>query len=259
MFILEIDKLTTAVDNKIIIKNISLRIPKKSFSVLMGPNASGKTTLIMSIIGNPRYKILSGRIIFDGENITNIPTYERVKKGIFVSYQAPPTIRGVKLGFFLKLLLKRRGLSEAEAERELKNIISFLNIPESFLKRDLNLGFSGGERKRVEIAQLMAMKPKLALLDEIDTGIDIDSMKIIAGAINRILNEGTTVFLITHYKNILSYVIPDRVFVMGNNLIKEYRDIKIAKLIERCGYGCVLEGKCDIEDDQYEQFSPMVY
>jgi len=252
MFILEVDRLTVAVNNRIIIKDISLRIPEKSFSVLMGPNASGKTTLIMSIIGNPRYKILSGKIIFNGKNITNIPTYERIKKGIFVSYQAPPTIKGVKLGFLLKLLLNRRGLSKTEVERELRNIISFLGIPESFLKRDLNLGFSGGERKRVEMAQLMAMKPKLALLDEIDTGVDVDSMKIIAGTINRVLNEGTTVFLITHYKNILSYVIPDRVFVMGNNLIKEYQDIKIAKLIERCGYGCVLKGKCDIEDDVYE-------
>jgi len=204
MDILEVKDLTIRVEDKEILKGISLSLKKGEGHILFGPNGSGKTTLISAIMGLPSYEITSGKIFFEGKDITATSVDERAKLGIVVSFQNPPEIAGVKLIDLLKLCIGKT--VEEEFSIEEKELIETFQLT-NFLNRDLNVGFSGGERKRSEILQLILLKPKLLLLDEPDSGVDVESLKLISTAIQRYIEKsGASTLIITHKGDILEYI-----------------------------------------------------
>lgn len=204
MNILEVHNLAIRVEDKEILKDISLDLKKGESHILFGPNGSGKTTLISAIMGLPSYDVTSGKIMFDGKDITATSVDERAKLGIVVSFQNPPEIAGVKLADLLKLCAGRRVDEKFNAVEE--ELIETFQLTK-FLNRDLNVGFSGGERKRSEILQLILLKPKLLLLDEPDSGVDVESLKLIATALeNYIEKSGASALIITHKGDIMEYI-----------------------------------------------------
>jgi len=226
--ILEIEDLTVKIAGKKVLNGVNLEVPEGETHVLLGPNGSGKTSLIMSILGFPSCRILSGRILFDGTDVTNLPTDERTRLGLGVAFQNPPTIRGVKLGDVFKHIAKGK-----VDEIKLANIT---NIPMEFLGRDLNFGFSGGELKRSEIFQVLAQRPNFAIFDEPDSGVDVENLKIIGKAISGFL-EGRSGLLITHLGHILRYVKADLAHVMFYGMIAcSGEPSKIFDLIMKRGY-----------------------
>jgi len=202
--ILAIDNLTVEIDGKRVLNEVSLEVPEGETHVLFGPNGSGKTSLIMTILGFPGYRVVSGEIRFNGKDITALPTDERVKLGLGVAFQNPPSVRGVKLGDVL------RHLGRGEVDEKLT---SAANIPLEFLSRDLNLGFSGGELKRSEILQVLAQKPSFAIFDEPDSGVDVENIEAVGKAMSDFL-KGRSGLLVTHLGHILRYVQADRAHVM---------------------------------------------
>jgi Fe-S cluster assembly ATP-binding protein len=204
MNILEVQDLTVRVEGKTILENVSFSLRKGQSHILFGPNGSGKTTLLSAIMGLPSYEVTSGKLFFDGKDITNASVDERAKLGMVVSFQNPPEITGVKLSDLLKLCIGKP--SEEDFNAEEKELIETFKLT-SFLSRDLNVGFSGGERKRSEVLQLMFLKPKLLLLDEPDSGVDVVSLKLIATAIQRYMEKsGSSALIITHKGDILEYI-----------------------------------------------------
>jgi Fe-S cluster assembly ATP-binding protein len=201
---LEVRDLSVKVEGKLIIKNVSFSLKEATSHILFGPNGSGKTTLISALMGLPGYEVVSGKILFRDIDITVKEADERAQLGMAVSFQNPPEIKGVKLGDLLKLCLSKTITDEFSAE-EMRQIEAFkLN---SFLNRDINVGFSGGERKRSEILQLILMKPKLMLLDEPDSGVDVESLRLIASEIERYFeSSGSSSLIITHKGDILDYI-----------------------------------------------------
>ncbi len=226
--ILTIEDLTVKIAGKKVLNGLNLEVPEGETHVLLGPNGSGKTSLIMSILGFPSCRILSGRILFDGTDITNLPTDERTKLGLGVAFQSPPSIRGVKLGEVFKHI--------AKGEVDEIGLAKITNIPMEFLERDLNLGFSGGELKRSEIFQLLAQRPNFALFDEPDSGVDVENLEIIGKAISWFL-KGRSGLLITHLGHILRYVKADVAHVMFYGMIAcSGKPSKIINLIMKRGY-----------------------
>ena len=226
--ILTIEDLTVKIAGKKVLNGLNLEVPEGETHVLLGPNGSGKTSLIMSILGFPNCRILSGRILFDGTDITNLPTDERTKLGLGVAFQSPPSIRGVKLGEVFKHI--------AKGEVDEIELAKITNIPMEFLERDLNLGFSGGELKRSEIFQLLAQRPNFALFDEPDSGVDVENLEIIGKAISGFL-KGRSGLLITHLGHILRYVKADVAHVMFYGMIAcSGKPSKIINLIMKRGY-----------------------
>lgn len=204
MDMLEVKDLSVKVEDKLIVKNVSFSLKEATSHILFGPNGSGKTTLISALMGLPGYEIVSGQILFRGEDITHKGVDERAQLGIVVSFQNPPEVTGVKLEDLLKLCLGKAVTDEFSPE-EMKEIEAFKLT--SFLKRDINVGFSGGERKRSEILQLIFMKPKLLLLDEPDSGVDVESLRLIASEIERYIERsGSSSLIITHKGDILDYI-----------------------------------------------------
>ncbi|RLE90344.1 MAG: Fe-S cluster assembly ATPase SufC [Thermoprotei archaeon] len=238
---LEIIDLDIAVKDRVILRDVNLELERGKVSVLMGPNASGKTSLAMAIVGNPMYRVLKGRILLEGEDILGLPIHERVKRGISIAYQSPPEIRGLKLYDLLNLLAERRGVRRKYVEE----VLHLLNINSQLLNRDLYVGFSGGEKKRIEMVQILISRPKVAILDEPDSGVDVDSLKLISNAIRTLLREGTAVLLITHYRLILQEIPADPVYIAIKGRVKEC-DASIVQIIEKCGYGCIERGVCDV-------------
>ena len=216
---LEIKNLHASTEDGLeILKGISLKVNKGEIVVLMGPNGSGKSTLGNVIMGSPNYKIDSGEILFDGKNINNIKPDERAKMGIFLSFQYPAEISGVTISNFLRTALsslRGKKIDLIYFKELLKEKMNLLNIDDKFSSRYLNEGFSGGEKKKTEILQLAVLEPKFAILDETDSGTDVDSLKIIANGINKIKEKNNmTCLIITHYSRILNYMKPDRVVLM---------------------------------------------
>ena len=238
MSFLEIKNLNVNVDGKEILKGLNLNLEKGKVYALMGPNGSGKSTLSQVLAGNPKYKI-SGEISFEGEEISNLKPHERAKKGLFLSFQYPVEISGVTISSFLKTALnslKGKKISPIEFWNILEKQSKKLNIDKSFLSRFLNEGFSGGEKKKAEILQMLILNPKLAILDETDSGLDIDSLKIVSQGINNFMDKDKTILIITHYQKILDYVKPDKILVMKNgNIVKEGGKELIEEL-EKWGY-----------------------
>jgi Fe-S cluster assembly ATP-binding protein len=227
MAILELKNLKVKIGNKVILDGINLSLEKREIRAIFGPNGSGKTSLISSIIGIPSYKIVEGKILFEERDITKLPIYERAKLGIFCAFQNPPSIRGLKVKDFLKLFTDDE-----------KTVLEFSGLNSTFLDREVNVGFSGGERKKFEVAQIFAFKPKLLLLDEIDSGVDVESLKFIGKKLAKYIQKNKiSVLVVTHHGEILRYLKPSKASVMLNGRIVcsgNYK--KIWKTIREKGY-----------------------
>ena len=241
---LDIRDLHVSIDGKPIIKGLSLKVRKGEIHAIMGPNGSGKSTLSNTIMGHPRYKIESGDIFFNGESILNDSPDERAKKGIFLSFQYPCEIPGVTLSNFLRMAynsLHGTKMSVMDFKKHLEEKMKSLNMDMAFAKRYLNDGFSGGEKKRCEILQMAVLGPTIGILDETDSGLDVDALKIVSEGIN-ILNRNSDqgILLITHYQRILRYIKPDHVHVMVDGNIVKSGGHELAETVEEKGYDWIV-------------------
>ena len=225
--------------SKPIVRGLDLEIKPGEVHAIMGPNGSGKSTLANTLMGHPKYQITKGKIELDSLDLTNLTPDKRAKAGLFLSMQYPPEIPGVSISSFLRLsagALRGKTENPITFHKELNERMKELGIDPSFASRHINLGFSGGERKRLEILQLLILNPTYALLDETDSGLDVDALKIVAKGINKFKSPKRGILLITHYNRILEYVIPDFVHVMVEGKIIKSGDAKLAKEIEKNGY-----------------------
>jgi Fe-S cluster assembly ATP-binding protein len=226
-------------DGKTLSQGVSFSIEQGKVTVLMGPNGSGKSSLLYGLMGHPNYKIVDGSIAIDKDVITNIPTEEKAKRGIFLSLQHTPEVPGVTMVNFLHRAyqsLKGEQVAILDFYQKLKALAQSLTIDESFLKRELNAGFSGGEKKISEMLQMVLLSPKYALLDEIDSGVDVDALKKILAGVERVRAQGTGVLLITHYPTLLEHLRPDHVIVMAGGRVVEEGDQSLAAEILKNGF-----------------------
>ena len=236
---LKIENLSTSIDGKDILKNFYLNINDGEVHALMGPNGTGKSTLSKVILNNKKYQKLSGKIMFDDVDITNMSTDEIARKGIFLCNQLPCEIDGVTTADFLRTALnEKEEVSLYQYIKKIDSAVKDLKMDENMIHRSMNKGFSGGEKKKNEILQLKVLEPKFIILDELDSGLDVDSLKIVCENINSYLkeHENTSVLIITHYPKILQYIKPDYVHVMVNGNIKKTGDASLALEIEENGY-----------------------
>jgi Fe-S cluster assembly ATP-binding protein len=246
--ILEIDDLHVSVDGKDILKGITLSIPAGEVHAVMGPNGSGKSTLSYTLAGRDGYEITRGRILYRGEDLTQLAPEERAAKGMFLALQYPVEIPGVATMTFLKTALnsqrRARGDAELDAIKVLKLVrekAKTLKVSEDMLKRALNVGFSGGEKKRMEILQMALFEPKLAVLDETDSGLDIDALKLVAEGVNALRAPDRAMLVITHYQRLLTHIVPDRVHVLVKGRIVKSGGADLALELEAGGYERVME------------------
>lgn len=237
---LEVVDLHVEVDGVEIIKGLNLTVQPGMIHVLMGPNGSGKSTLANTLMGHPKYKVTQGKIILDGKDITNEKANVRAKAGLFLSFQYPSEVTGVTLNSFLRAALNslhNKKYNVIEFNNMLKDKMVELKMDFSFSKRYLNEGFSGGEKKRAEILQLAMIEPKYSLLDETDSGLDVDAIKIVADGINKLKQKGMGVLLITHYNRFLEYLNPDWVTIIDKGMIvKSEGSFELAKVVEKEGF-----------------------
>ncbi len=240
---LKIDNLHAAVEDKDILRGINLAIKAGEVHAIMGPNGSGKSTLSAVIAGNETYTVSEGSIVLDGEEINELAPEERAHKGVFLSFQYPVEIPGVSVTNFIKTAInetrKANGLEEMPANEMLKKIrekSELLEMDRKFLSRSLNEGFSGGEKKRNEIFQMAMLEPKLAILDETDSGLDIDALRIVANGVNKLRNENNAILVITHYQRLLDYIVPDFVHVLMDGKIVMSGGKELAYELEEKGY-----------------------
>lgn len=237
--ILELKNLHIEIEQKEILKGLNLKLERGKIYALMGPNGAGKSSLAYAIMGHPRFKVSKGEIIFKGEDITTLSPSERARRGIFLAFQYPVEISGVTLFNFLRLISNTKDnekISPIEFSKLLKAKLKLLNLDEDFIKRYLNEGFSGGEKKKSEILQMSIINPELIILDEIDSGLDIDAIKTVSNMIKGLFDESKTILIITHYQRILSYIKPDSVFIMAEGNLVASGGYEIIDLIEREGY-----------------------
>jgi Fe-S cluster assembly ATP-binding protein len=240
---LKITNLHANIDEKSILKGINLEIKPGEVHAIMGPNGSGKSTLASVIAGKEEYEVEKGKITLEGQNIDELSVEERAHKGIFLSFQYPVEIPGVTVTNFMKTSLnemrKAKGLEDMPAKEMLKLIrekSELLEIDRKFLSRSLNQGFSGGEKKRNEIFQMAMLEPKLAILDETDSGLDIDALRIVANGVNKLKSKDNAVVIITHYQRLLDYIVPDFVHVLYNGKIVKSGTKELAFELEEKGY-----------------------
>ncbi|MBT8281555.1 MAG: Fe-S cluster assembly ATPase SufC [Muriicola sp.] len=240
---LKIKNLHAKVDDKEILKGVNLEVKPGEIHAIMGPNGSGKSTLASVIAGNEDFEITKGEIIFEGEDLEDDSPEERAHKGIFLSFQYPVEIPGVSVTNFMKTAInesrKGRGLKDMPANQMLKLIrekSELLDIDRKFLSRSLNEGFSGGEKKRNEIFQMAMLEPKLAILDETDSGLDIDALRIVANGVNKLKSKDNAVIVITHYQRLLEYIVPDKVHVIHDGKIVKSGSKELALQLEEKGY-----------------------
>jgi len=240
---LSIKNLHARVEDKDILRGINLEVKAGEVHAIMGPNGSGKSTLSSVIAGNENYEVTDGNIYLEGEDISEFAPEERAHKGVFLSFQYPVEIPGVSVTNFMKTAInesrKANGLEEMPANEMLKMIrekSELLEIDRKFLSRSLNEGFSGGEKKRNEIFQMAMLEPKLAILDETDSGLDIDALRIVANGVNKLRSENNAVIVITHYQRLLDYIVPDFVHVLYNGKIVKSGGKELAYELEEKGY-----------------------
>jgi Fe-S cluster assembly ATP-binding protein len=226
-----------------IVKGVDLEIRAGEVHALMGPNGSGKSTLSAAIAGSPAYTVDEGQILFQGEDVTALPPDERARRGMFLSFQYPTAIPGVTMVNLMRESLKARRGKDVPAREfidELRSTLKVLRMDEEFARRYVNDGFSGGEKKRAEILQLAMLKPELAILDETDSGLDVDALRTVAEGVNELHTPEMGVLLITHYQRILNYITPDFVHVLVDGRIVRSGDAELAKQIESEGYDPIL-------------------
>ena len=240
---LEINNLHCKIEGRSILKGINLKINQGEIHAIMGPNGSGKSTLANVISGHEDYEITKGNIFFKDQEINEFSPEERAHEGVFMSFQYPVEIQGVTVTNFIKTAInesrKSKGLDEMPSSEMLKKIrekAALLEIDSNFLSRSLNEGFSGGEKKRNEIFQMAMMEPELAVLDETDSGLDIDALKIVANGVIKCSNDGNSVLVITHYQRLLDYIVPDYVHVVMDGKVVKSGDKELAHQLEEKGY-----------------------
>ena len=239
MELLNIKDLYVNAGNKEILKGLNLKINKGETHVIMGPNGAGKSTLANIILNNPEYKIIKGEIDFEEENINNLKTDERARKGIFMSFQTPEEVPGISVMNFIKSAksAQEKGMIKVFAfKKELEENMEKLNMNKSYSSRDLNVGFSGGEKKKNEILQMLMLKPKLAILDETDSGLDVDAIKTVSKGIKMYKNDENAVLIITHSTKILQGLDVDYVHILVDGKIVKTSNAELANEIEREGY-----------------------
>ncbi len=237
--LLRIENLHVEVEGKEILKGISLQIDKGQVHALMGPNGSGKSTLSHTLLGHPKYKVTQGSILYQGQDLAPLKTDARARMGIFLAFQYPVSVQGVSVANFLRTAMKARfgdQFQPKEFRKQIKATMASLGIDESFATRYLNDGFSGGEKKRHEILQMALLKPSLAVLDETDSGLDIDALRTVAEGINRLRGPDLGILLITHYQRLLDYIEPDFIHVLVDGRIVRSGSKELAHELETTGY-----------------------
>jgi Fe-S cluster assembly ATP-binding protein len=245
---LEIRNLHVTAEGKVILKGVSLDVEKGSIHALMGPNGSGKSTLANAIMGHPGLEVTEGTITFKGEDITEADPDERSRMGLFMAFQYPVAIPGVTVAKYLRMAVNAHREAEGSEPVKLKDFrketeeaMALTNIPKEFSSRYVNDGFSGGEKKRMEILQLAMLKPELAVLDETDSGLDIDALRIVAEGVNKFAGPGMGVLIITHYQRILHLIKPDAVHVLYEGRIVKEGGAELVEQLEEKGYGWIGE------------------
>ncbi|HAR5366474.1 TPA: Fe-S cluster assembly ATPase SufC [Staphylococcus aureus] len=243
---LEIKDLHVSIEDKEILKGVNLTINTDEIHAIMGPNGTGKSTLSSAIMGHPSYEVTKGEVLLDGVNILELEVDERAKAGLFLAMQYPSEITGVTNADFMRSAInaKREEGQEINLMQFIKKLdknIDFLDIDKDMAQRYLNEGFSGGEKKRNEILQLMMLEPKFAILDEIDSGLDIDALKVVSKGINQMRGENFGALMITHYQRLLNYITPDKVHVMYAGKVVKSGGPELAKRLEEEGYEWVKE------------------
>ncbi|MEK4627493.1 Fe-S cluster assembly ATPase SufC [Solibacillus sp. FSL R7-0682] len=241
MATLEIKDLHVEIDGKEILKGLNLTINTNEVHAIMGPNGTGKSTLASAIMGHPKYVVTQGDVLIDGENVLEMEVDERAQAGLFLAMQYPSEIAGVTNADFLRSAInasREEGdeISLMKFIRELDKTMEFLEMPEEMAQRYLNEGFSGGEKKRNEILQMMMIKPTFGILDEIDSGLDIDALKVVSKGINEMRGEGFGCLMITHYQRLLNYITPDHVHVMMQGRVVKSGGAELAQRLEAEGY-----------------------
>jgi Fe-S cluster assembly ATP-binding protein len=245
---LKIENLHVSVDGKEILQGLTLEVGAGEVHAIMGPNGSGKSTLAYALAGRPGYEITAGKVTFGDRDLMALAPEERAREGVFLGFQYPVEIPGVNNVYLLKAALnaarKHRGLPEVDAFEFLglvREKMKVMHMDEAFLSRGVNEGFSGGEKKRNEILQMLMLEPRLAILDETDSGLDIDALKVVANGVNTLRSPERSVVLVTHYQRLLDYIVPDYVHVLVRGRIARSGDKSLAHELERRGYDWISE------------------
>jgi Fe-S cluster assembly ATP-binding protein len=245
--LLKITNLSARVAGKDILKGVNLEVNAGEVHAIMGPNGSGKSTLAQVLAGREDYEVTDGSVTFEGRDLLALPAEERARAGLFLGFQYPVEIPGVNNVYLLKAALnaKRKAAGEPEVDAYefltlIRQKMKSMQMSESFLTRGVNEGFSGGEKKRNEVLQMLVLEPKLAILDETDSGLDIDALKVVSAGVNSLLDPKRAVVLVTHYQRLLDYIVPDKVHVLSGGRILKSGDRSLAKELERRGYDWVL-------------------
>jgi Fe-S cluster assembly ATP-binding protein len=238
-----VEDLHVSVEGKEILKGVNLKIKQGEIHALMGPNGSGKSTLSFAIMGHPNYEISKGRVLIDDKNVLDMEVNERAKAGLFLSFQYPSEIPGVSLANFMRTAYSAVKLDKSDKKIKIMEFMKILyekmdllKMDKEFAKRHLNVGFSGGEKKRTEILQMAMLEPRFAILDETDSGLDVDALRIVASGIKKLVGPELGVLIITHYQRILHHVQPDHVHILIDGQIVKSGDYSLAKEIEDSGY-----------------------
>ena len=244
--ILEVDNLHVSVDGTAILRGVDLTLAAGEVHAIMGPNGSGKSTLAQVLAGHPAYQVTSGTVRYEGKDLLDLDPEERAREGVFLAFQYPVEIKGITNSYFLRsavnALRKHRGQPELDAMDFLSLLddkIKAIGWDDTFLNRNVNEGFSGGEKKRNEILQLAVLEPKLAIMDETDSGLDIDALKTVAAAVNALRGPERTFLVVTHYQRLLDYIVPDVVHVLADGRIVKSGGPELARELEAKGYAAV--------------------
>jgi Fe-S cluster assembly ATP-binding protein len=243
MSLLDVSNLHATVQDKPILKGLEITVAPGEVHAIMGPNGSGKSTLANVLAGRPGYAVTDGEVTLDDEDLLSLEPHERAHRGVFLAFQYPVEIPGVSNMEFLKASIDSRAHARGEEEpnaagfiKRVRELAQSLDLSPEFLKRGVNEGFSGGEKKRNEILQLLLLDPRLAVLDETDSGLDIDALQVVAEGVNRFRSSDNAVILITHYQRLLNYIVPDRVHVLADGKIVQSGDKSLALELEEKGY-----------------------
>ncbi len=238
-----IENLHVNVEGREILRGVDLVVPRGETHALMGPNGSGKSTLAYTLLGHPKYEVTEGRVLFKGQNVLELEPDERARLGMFLAFQYPTSIPGVSLANFLRLSLKSvRGsdVPPGQFRRQVREKLALLKMDDSFLSRYVNEGFSGGEKKRAEVLQMALLEPEIAILDETDSGLDIDALRTVSEGVNSLVGPNLGILIITHYQRILNYIKPDVVHVMVRGQIVRTGGRELVEALEAQGYDWIL-------------------